>query len=223
MRSVVTFVGSTVTSALRTAFALVSPSKRSLTGIANVAMASPAVTRPTRWANFAANPASSELLVPPSARARASHSSNVDEDSCGRDVDLFVRAREWSGHSTPLRAGLPAGSAGPSGHAGIAGRRRVCRGRSGGRPGAAPRHRRRDPAAGQLIESSRPEAASASAVVRPTPSVRPWEMTRLRPVPPSVNGSTARCHGGPCLLVQRCVGLLGVATHRIRHGGLGPV
>ena len=41
-------------------------------------------------------------------------------------------------------------------------------------------------------------AASASASHSPTPSVRQCEMTKLTPAPPSVNGSAARCHPGPC-------------------------
>ena len=73
-RSVVAGAGSTVTSTFVTALARVSSAVRSLTGIAKVTEPS-AVTRPTRWASRAANPASSVLLVPPSAFARASHSS----------------------------------------------------------------------------------------------------------------------------------------------------
>src|SRR5215813_11071111 len=59
---------------LLTALARVSPAARSLTGIRTATEPS-VLTRPTRCARQADNPASSALLVPPSECAHASHSS----------------------------------------------------------------------------------------------------------------------------------------------------
>ena len=141
-RFVVAGAGSTVKSTFVMALARVSPAARSLTAIVKLTEPS-AVTRPTRCARRAANAASRVLPVPPSACARASHSSA----------------------STKIVA-----VGGSEGFVGSGGRRRRRGGRSGIADGYARqivlRRRRRGRSRGRRARfGGRPRAAPAAAGV----------------------------------------------------------
>ena len=200
------------------------PGVRSLTGISNVTEPS-AATRPTRWASRAAKAVRRLLLVPPRERARASHSSASTKIVA---VGIVISSSALSSGAGAPVGGLVGAATPRRAIRAAAMRARPISGRSRAlwrASSRSARHRGRDLAAGQLIGSRRPLAASANAAHSPTPSVRQCEMTKLTPAPPSVNGSTAKCHSGPCS-ASRAVVLacsLSQASNSLRGSGFSTI
>ena len=209
-RSVVAAAGSTVMSTAVMALARVSPAVRSLTGSAKVAK--PSARDPSRSLGEAGPP------IPRVARCwsrRVHVRGHPTRRRRRRSLPLGERrvrqvrrtanaARSVAGWPDPPTAVTPCESRCSDDGAAHGGESRAVW-RASSRSAC---HRRRDPAAGQLIGSWRPEAASANASQSPTPSMREWEITKLSPGAAVGERQHREVPSGSVLGIQWGVGLL---------------